>query len=141
MRALQTSREVFFVQLLKHFFEIEVAALRTVGGEAHAAAAHAADAAARAIGASVVQVRRDQRTRSFAAIDAGEKQRGGAFENRKWSALKKVREAHVYNVFAAADGEDKAGVGIKLDAEARRTAIAAEAREDALKQRSASGNR
>lgn len=115
--------------------------LRPIRSRPHAAAAHAPDAVASTIRAGVVQVGRDQQARSFSAVDAGEQEGGSAFENRKWSALQKVRKAHVDRVFAAADGEDQAGVGVKLDAEARRTAITAEARENALEKRGASGDR
>jgi len=117
-----------------------VAALRSGGGQTHSAAAHATDAAAGAIRTSVVQVRRGQCTWGFAAIDAGNKKRGGAFENWKRGAAQQIREADEDNVLAAADGEDEAGVGVKLDAKARGTAVAIEPGKDALEERGASGN-
>src|ERR1700749_3067214 len=46
----ESAREIVVVELVEHFVEIEVAALRAGGGEANASAAHAADAAACAIG-------------------------------------------------------------------------------------------
>ena len=58
--ALQTSGKIPFVQLFEHFFEVEVSAARARGCETHAPSAHAADAAAGAAGARVVQVRLDQ---------------------------------------------------------------------------------
>jgi len=140
VRALQISQEIFFVQLPEHFFEIEVAALRACGSQANAAAAHLADAAARAIRARIVQVRRDQRARRFSAKDARQEQCGSAFQNRQRGAAQQIRKTNKDNFFAATNREREAGVGIELDAKARGTTVAAEAGEDALTQRGATGD-
>ena len=57
MRASESSGEIFFVHRVKQCRKIEVAALRIRGGRANASAAHALNALASALRASVVEIR------------------------------------------------------------------------------------
>src|SRR6266446_9663041 len=79
--------------------------------------------------------------RRLAMVDAGKQQRRSTLENRQRRAPQKIREARVDGVLAAADGKNETGIGIELHAEARRTALAAEAGKHSLKKRPASRNR
>jgi hypothetical protein len=90
--------------------------------------------------ASVVEVRRDESAGRFAAVDAREKKSGSGFEHGEWGSLQKVGKTDKKKVFAAADGENEAGVGVEVYAEARRAALAAKTREDALEESGAAGD-
>ena len=110
------------------------------GRGTNASAAHASDAAARAMRARVVEVGCDESTRRFAAVDAREEKSSGGFEYGERGSLQKIGETDKMKVFAAADGEDEAGIGVKVYAEARRAALAPETRENALEESGAAGD-
>ena len=108
---------------------------------ADASATHAIDAVAGAMGTRVVEIRRDESLRGTTAIDAAEEEGGSTFEYGLRRAMEQIREADEDLIFAAANGEDKTGIGIELDVEARRATFAAEASVNALEERSAPGKR
>lgn len=139
VRTAQRSREIVDIQAIEHGGEVIVAALRQRMDTAYAMAAHALDAAAGTMGTGVVEVGLHQGARGAATIDAGEKQRGGAFQDLQRSALQQIGKTDVGDFLAPANGEGKAAVGVKLDLELRRSALAANAREDALKEGFAAG--
>jgi len=139
MGFMQLAGEIFVIQLVEEFFQIEVPALRASGTQADTVPAHTIHAAARSARASVFEVRLEERRRRPASIDAGKQQRRSSFQHRKWRAAQQVREASVNHFFASANGQRQAGIRIKLDAEARRAAVAAKAREHTLKEGGASG--
>ena len=93
-------------------------------GWTYAAVAHAIDAGARTVRAGVIQVRRCQTFRGFAAIDTGEQEGCGALEDVQRGAVEKIREAHVNGFLATADGQSEAAVGVELDAKAGWAAVA-----------------
>src|ERR1700757_263477 len=109
-------------------------ALRATVTRANAMEAHAIHASAGSAGTRVFQIGRDERCGRSAAIDASKQQRRGGFKHGKRRTAQKVGEADEDPFFAAANREREAGVRIKLNAEARRAAIAAEARKHALKE-------
>jgi len=80
-----------------------MAALR-VCGWTNAVVAHAVDASARAMGAGIVEVRGGEGLWSFAAVDAGEEQGGGAFEDCERGAVEEVGKTDLDGFLAAADG-------------------------------------
>src|SRR5207253_6471583 len=75
VRPLELSREISAVQFSKELFQIEMPALGTVVARENAAESHTVHAAARAAGARVFGIGRDERGGRFAAVDAGEQQR------------------------------------------------------------------
>ena len=101
---------------------------------ANACAAHAIDARAGFVRASVIEIRSGEFARGFAAIDSSKEQRCGRFENRKRRALEQIGEADEDGFVAAANGESQRFVGIEVDVEARRAAFTVEAGVDALKE-------
>jgi len=139
VRTAELGIEKNAIEFVKELVQIKVPACRT-GGGADAIAAKAVDAVARAMGAGVFEIGSDEFRGSMAAINAREKKCGGGFQNVKGRALQEIGKADEEKVLSAADGQNEAGVGIKGHAEARRTAMAAEAGEDALEERGASGD-
>src|SRR5690242_750348 len=109
--------------------------------EANAVVAHAVHAAARTTGARVFEIGLDQRCDRPAAVHARKQQGRGRFQHGKWRTAQKVGESHENHFLAAADSERKAGIRIKLDSEARRPTVAAEACKHALEESGASGNK
>ena len=132
MRASERAAEKFLVERFEHGREIEMETLRIGGGGPDACTAHTLNALAGALGAGVVEIGLDKRFGGATTIDAGEKQCGGTFQDGQTALAHQVGEAHIDGLFAAADGKDEIGVGIKFDVEARRAAFAAETREHAL---------
>src|SRR6266852_4567982 len=92
--ALQYTGKVFLIEFFKERDEIKMFSFRAGVVQAHALAAHFADAFASAIGFGVVDVRLRERTLRPLAVDAGEKQSGSAFENIQRRALKEIGKAH-----------------------------------------------
>src|SRR2546429_9097569 len=74
VRPLELSREISAVQFSKELFQIEMPALGTVVARENAAESHTVHAAARAAGARVFGIGRDERGGRFSAGDGG----GGA---------------------------------------------------------------
>jgi hypothetical protein len=139
MRAGERAAEKFLIEGFEHGREIEVKALRVGGGGADARAAHTLNALAGALGAGVSEIGLDEEFWRAAAINAGEKERGGAFEHRQGALAHEIGEADEDGFFAAANGEDEIGVRIKFDVKARRAAFAAESRENSLEESGATG--
>src|ERR1700686_4360937 len=106
--------------------------MRAGGAGTDAAAAHAVDAAAGAMRAGVFEIGGGELRGGLAAIDAREQQSSGAFQNRERGAAKKIGKTYVDGLVATADGEYQAAVRVELHAKTRGTAVAAQAREDAL---------
>ena len=139
-RALQYAGKILLIEFFKKHDEIKMPSFGTAVARAHALAAHLADAFTGAIGFGVVDVWLRERTLRPLAIDTRKEKSGSAFENIQRRAIEEIGETHEQRVAAAANREDQAAVGIKFDAEVRRAAFAANAREHALKQRFAAGN-
>ena len=116
-----------------------MAALR-LGRGADACAAHAIDACARFVGAGVVEIGGGEFAGGFAAIDAGEEQGSGGFENGQRGALEQIGEADVDGFFAAANGKCERRVWIEVDAKAGRAAFTVETRVDALEKGGTAGD-
>lgn len=120
--------------------EVVVLALRSGVSGADAIAAHVADAGTGAVAASVFKVGLDEDARSASAIDTGEEQSGGAFQDVERRAMKQIGKANKEGGPAAANGEDQAAVGIKLHVKMRGTFLATDAGEHALKERFPAGD-
>src|SRR5207245_6031080 len=90
VRPLELSREISAVQFSKELFQIEMPALGTVVARENAAESHTVHAAARAAGARVFGIGRDERGGRFAAVDAGEQQRRRGLQHGKRRAAQKI---------------------------------------------------
>jgi len=139
MRAYEISFEELFIQRIEHSRQIEKAALRIRCGGADTGAAHALNPLPSAMRASVFEVRLGEGSWWAAPIDSREQHGRSAFENGKAALAHQIRKTNVDSFFTAADGENKIGIRIKLNVETRRTAFAAETREDALEKCGSSG--
>src|SRR5205085_152548 len=133
LRFLQFAAEIFGVQVVEKLCQVEMPALRSRVARANTTKTHAVHAVAGAAGTRVFEIRLDERSGRFLSIHAGEQQSGRSFEYGKGSAAQEVGEAHENSFFPAANRERQTGIRIELDAEARRAALATQAREHALK--------
>jgi hypothetical protein len=138
--AAEFSIEIFCIELVEQRGEIILAALRRCVLGAHAAAAHAADTGARAAGPCVGQIGLNKRLRQSAAIDTRKQQRGGAFQDVQGSAAEQIRKPHKEQVFAAANGQNKTAIRIKLHTKMRGAPFASDARENAMEEGDATGD-
>jgi len=125
VRPWQFGSEISRVKLVEKFFQIEVLAARPGVTRANALKPHAVHAAARAAGSRVIEIRLDERSGRLAAVHARKQERGGRFQHGQRRTPQQVREAHVDDIFAAANRERQTGIPIKRDAEAWWAAIAA----------------
>lgn len=139
MRASKIAFEKLSIQRIEHLHEIEEASLRTGCRGADARAAHTLNALPSALRAGVVKIWLSQGLGRAAAVNARKQQGGGAFQYGKAALPHQVRKANIDGLFAAANGENKVSVGIKLDVKARRPTLATETRINALKKCCASG--
>src|SRR5258707_9743723 len=128
MRAGERAAEKFPVERFEYEGKIEVETLRVGDSGTNAGAAHALNALASALGAGVIEIGLDERFGGSAAVDAGEKECGGAFEYGQGALTHEIGEADEDGFFAAADGEDEISIRIEFYLEARWAAFAAESR-------------
>ena len=98
------------------------------------------DAASRAVGAGVLEIRSGEIGGGFAAINSRQKESRGAFEDGERSATEEIGKANVGDFLAVTDGQDEAAVMIELHVKARRAAVAIEASEHALEEICAAGD-
>jgi hypothetical protein len=138
VRPLQLARKVFSIELVEKSVQVKMFSARTGRSQANASAAHPIHTAARAVRTGVLEIRLCELSRSSTPIDARQQERSRAFQHGPRRSLQEVGKAHVNHFFSPPDCQHQAGVGIKLDAEARRPAIATQPREHALKKGPAS---
>jgi len=120
--------------------EVVHPAARSAGNASGAGTAQTIHAAARGRGQREAPVAVEGFARGAAAEDTREKQRRGRFEHGRGRAAQRVGKADVGGLFAKADGMRQAGVGIELDDEMRRAAVAAKTRVDAMEDSGAAGH-
>jgi hypothetical protein len=132
MGAGERAAEEFLVERFEYRREVEVETLRVGGRGADAGTAHTLNALASALGAGVIEIRLDENFWRATAVNAGEKECRGAFEDGQGALTHEIGEANEDGFFAATNGEDEIGIGIEFDVEARRAAFAADAGEHTL---------
>src|SRR5690349_14119846 len=108
--------------------------------EANSAAAHPIHAATRAIRSRVLEIGLGEFARWPAAIHARKQESSGALQDAQRRAPHEIGKANVDNVFTPANRQDQAGIGIELDAKARRPAIATEPGENTVKESRTTGD-